>query len=64
MMTLMDHKTEIQNSVVVKEVFIILLRIIKDEKIILKGTFLQFKQNPKRNVMDQRKVMRFKLNIT
>ena len=39
MMTLMDHKTEIQNSIVVKEVYIILLRIIKDEKIILKETF-------------------------
>ena len=64
MMTLMDHKIEIQNSIVVNEVYIILLRIIKDEKIILKGTFLQFKLNPKRNVMDKRKVMRFKLNVT
>ena len=44
MMTLMDHKTEIQNSIVVNQVSILLLRIIKDKKIILKGTFYNSKK--------------------
>ena len=64
-MTMMDHKNEIQNGIVVNVVVNVYFIASKDKKQSnhIETNFSHSKIKPKRNVMELRQVIKFKSNV-